>query len=315
MALLDRIFESETKCTFGHDEPLRRWSDKIVYKRAPIRQISLEVGRDRIQKTDYIQGDAFQVEKRTVFAKGWLPLCAEGQIARPGDFLALSVGGWSVVAVRDKKGAVRVLRNACRHQNMPVVGTPPSGQCETFRCRFHGWTFDLQGKFVSAPPPVAPADPSPGANDLQSLPVRISNGLVFFAVDPVSTGFFPPGFDQPYSGTLVTDIACNWKVCVEHLLGNQGTSEPEFAWFWPLMVVRQSGPVVLVEQVVPHTFLRTKLFTHLFGGTVEAQKISANVTKEACEQLQAERAAGAPANGSALLAQFHKTLDEAYGSS
>ena len=109
-------------------------------------------------------------------------------------------------------------------------------------------------------------------------------GLVFFAIEGASSGFFPPDPGQPYSGTIVTDIACNWKVCIEHLLGSQGTSEPEFAWFWPLLVVRRSGPVVLVEQVVPHTFLRTKLFTHVFGGAVEAQKFSAASSKEACER-------------------------------
>ena len=288
--------------------------DKIVYKLFRFCQISRKLGSVRIQTTDYTQGDAFQTEKRSVFAKGWLPLCAEGQIAAPGDFLALSVGGWSVIAARDQEGAVRVLRNACRHQNMPVAGTP-SGHCETFRCRFHGWTYDLQGKFLSAPPPVAPADRTPGAHDLQSLPVRALNGLVFFAVEQVSTGFFPPALDQPYSGTIVTDIGCNWKVCVEHLLGNQDTSEPEFAWFWPLMVVRRSGPVVLVGQVVPHTFLRTKLFSHVFGGAIEAQRFSADATKEACERLQAERANGTPAHGSALLAQFHQALGEAYAGS
>src|SRR5438477_5458648 len=135
---------------------------------------------------DYSQGDAFQAEKRTVFSAEWLPLCAAGQLARGGDYVSATVGGWGVVGVRDKEGAVRVLRNACRHQNMQVVGTP-SGNCETFRCRFHGWTYDLQGRFLSAPPPVAPADPTPGANDLVSLPVRMLHGLVFFAVDPVST--------------------------------------------------------------------------------------------------------------------------------
>ena len=249
-----------------------------------------------------------------MFSVGWLPLCAEGQIAKPGDFLPLAVGGWSVVAARDRESAVRVLRNACRHQNMPVVGPAP-GNCESFRCRFHGWTYDLQGRFLAAPPPVAPTDPSPGASDLPSLQVRVLNGLVFFAIDHVSTGFFPPDPGQPYSGTIVTDIACNWKVCVEHLLRTQEVSEPEFAWFWPLMVVRRSGPVVLVEQVVPHTFLRTRLFSHVFGGAVEAQKFSAAGTKEACERLQAERAAGAPAQGSALLAQFHQRLDEVYAGS
>ena len=104
---------------------------------------------------DYAQGDAFQAEKRTIFSADWLPVCAEAQIPNPGDFVSLTVGGWSLIAVRDQTGVVRVLRNMCRHQNMPVVSTP-GGQCENFRCRFHGWTFDLKGKFLGAPPPVAP---------------------------------------------------------------------------------------------------------------------------------------------------------------
>jgi nitrite reductase/ring-hydroxylating ferredoxin subunit len=288
--------------------------EKIVYKISGIGQIASVSGRIRIQTTDYTQGEAFQAEKRTVFSRGWLPLCAEGQIARPGDFLAQSVGGWSVLGVRDKEGAVRVLRNACRHQNMPVAGQP-AGNCESFRCRFHGWTYDLQGRFLSAPPPVAPADTSPGVNDLPALPVRRMASLVFFAVDEVSSGFFPPDPGQPYSGTIVTDIASNWKVCMEHLLGNQGSSEPEFAWFWPLLVVRRSGPVVLVEQVVPHTFLRTRLFTHIFGGALEAQKFAVEAIKVDCERQQMERASGTPAGGGALVAQFHQQLAEAYAGS
>src|SRR5438128_1683968 len=76
-----------------------------------------------MKAADYSQGDAFQAEKRTIFSAGWLPLCAEAQIGKPGDFLAATVGGWGVVGVRGQDGAVRVLRNACRHQNMQVLRT------------------------------------------------------------------------------------------------------------------------------------------------------------------------------------------------
>jgi len=72
---------------------------------------------------------------------------------------------------------------------------------------------------------------------------------------------------------------------------------------------------VLFEQVVPHTFLRTKLFTHVFGGAVEAQKLSTAAIKDACEAAQKERADGTPAQGSVLVAQFHQQLDEAYAGS
>jgi hypothetical protein len=187
---------------------------------------------------------------------------------------------------------------------MPVA-SQPAGTCESFRCRFHGWTYDLEGKFLSAPPPVAPTDTLPGANDLQALPARQAAGLVFFAMEEGAAGTLPTDPGQAYSGTAVIDIACNWKVCVEHLLG----SEP--AWFPSLLTVRRSGAAVLIDQVVPHTFLRTKLFTHVYGGAAEAR----TGIKEACERLQAERANGTPAQGGALVAAFHRQLDEAYAGS
>jgi phenylpropionate dioxygenase-like ring-hydroxylating dioxygenase large terminal subunit len=257
---------------------------------------------------EYSQGDAFQTEKRTVFSTQSLPLCAEGQLAKPGDFVSATVGGWSVFAVRDKEGAVRVLRNACRHQNMQVVGTP-SGSCETFRCRFHGWTYDLQGRFVSAPPPVAPKDAQSSDLHLASLPSTTASGIIFFSLagppSPADVGVLPA-----YGGTLVTDIACNWKVLVEHLLAEH-TPSADFTWAWPLLAVRRAGAVTIMQQIVPHTFLRTRLFTHVFGGSIDDTKQAAVSIKHVCETLQADRAAGKPAIGGMLVDDFHRRLAEA----
>src|SRR5260221_626171 len=188
---------------------------------------------------DYSQGDAFQAEKRTIFSREWLPVCAEAQVAQPGDYFTETVGGWGVVAVRDPAGAVHVLRNACRHQNMPVVGTS-AGTCESFRCRFHGWTYDLGGKFLSAPPPVAPAAPTSPEHDLPSLATASGGGMLFFSLgEPAALprlGALPADL-PPYGGTISTDIACNWKVAVEHLLGEQRAGSRDFSWHWPLLAL------------------------------------------------------------------------------
>jgi phenylpropionate dioxygenase-like ring-hydroxylating dioxygenase large terminal subunit len=262
-----------------------------------------------MKSQDYSQGDAFQAEKRTVFSTQSLPLCAEGQLAKAGDFVSATVGGWSVFAVRDKEGAVRVLRNACRHQNMQVVGTP-SGTCETFRCRFHGWTYDLQGRFVSAPPPVAPKDAQSPDLHLVSLPSTIASGIVFFSLagspEPADVGML-----SVYGGTLATDIACNWKVLVEHLLAEH-TPSADFTWAWPLLAVRRAGAVTIMEQVVPHTFLRTRLFTHVFGASVDDSRQAAATIKHVCETLQADRVGGKPAVEGTLVDDFHRRLAEAY---
>lgn len=256
---------------------------------------------------DYTQGDAFQIEKRTVFSSEWLPLCAEAQLARSGDFVAATVGGWSVVGARDKQGDVRVLRNACRHQNMQVVGAP-SGNCETFRCRFHGWTYDLQGRFLAAPPPVAPKEVTSELN-LAALPTRAASGVVFFSLSPPAVPATPIDAPAAYGGTLVTDIACNWKVCVEHLLAEH-TPSADFAWLWPLLAIRRAGAITIMEQVAPYTFLRTRLLTHVFGAAAGEHRQSALTIKHVCENLQAERAAGVAAVDSPLVASFHAKLAE-----
>jgi phenylpropionate dioxygenase-like ring-hydroxylating dioxygenase large terminal subunit len=262
-----------------------------------------------MKSEDYSQGEAFQAEKRTVFSAESLPLCAAGQLAKPGDFVSATIGGWGVVAVRDREGAVRVLRNACRHQNMQVVGAP-AGNCEAFRCRFHGWTYDLQGRFLSAPPPVAPRDAQSPDLHMAVLPSGIASSLVFFSlaatVAPVDAGPLPA-----YGGTLTTEIACNWKVCVEHLLAEHVPS-PDFTWAWPLLAVRRAGSVTIIEQIVPHTFLRTRLLTHVFGQAVDDFKQSAGTIKHVCENLQADRAAGKQAVDGALVDAFHRQLGEAY---
>ena len=258
----------------------------------------------------YSQGDAFQAEKRTIFSSEWLPLCAEGQLAKPGDFLSATVGGWGVFGVRDKEATVRVLRNACRHQNMQVVGTP-SGNCETFRCRFHGWTYDLQGRFLGAPPPVAPRDPQSPDLHLASLATSLASGIVFFSLAAPAA---PPDLGGPlpaYGGTLATEIACNWKVCVEHLLAEHTPSD-DFRWHWPLLALRRAGAVAIIEQVVPHTFLRTRLLTHVFGSSPDGYKQAAATIKHVCERLQADRNEGKPATDSALVAAFHRRLADAY---
>lgn len=261
---------------------------------------------------DYSQGDAFQAEKRSVFGAGWLPVCATGQVPKAGDFQSVTVGGWSVVAIRDGDGALSVLRNSCRHQNMQVVGTP-SGNCQNLRCRFHGWNYDLRGRFQSAPPHFAPPATQTD-RDLISLATAEVQELLFFSLEAPAA---PPALEllPAYGGTLVTDIACNWKAVAEHLLGGpEGAGD--VAWLPPLLALRRAGTATIVEQIVPHTFLRTRLFTHVHGGSVEGQRAAAEATKQACETLQADRVAGKMAVGdSSALAALHRTLEEAYAGS
>jgi len=80
---------------------------------------------------------------------------------------------------------------------------------------------------------------------------------------------------------------------------------PDFGWHWPLLAVRRAGAMTIMEQVVPHTFLRTRLLTHVFGGSPDDHKQSTATIKHVCERLQADRNEGRPAIASPLVIAFH----------
>src|SRR5215471_6632632 len=192
--------------------------------------------------THYTSGDAFQQEKRMVFAAGWLPLAVLGQLAAPGSFVSATIGGWPAFVARGKDGELRAFRNTCRHKGMMVV-EQPTGRCDTFRCRYHGWTYGLDGRFHEAPAPVAPTDPASLAHHLESLRLECWRAVVFvsLATEPAPGNYgtlesavaaYGPGFGE-YATSITTDIACNWKAYLEHSLTDRAA-----AWQWPLIVVR-----------------------------------------------------------------------------
>jgi hypothetical protein len=158
-----------------------------------------------------------------------------------------------------------------------------------------------------APPPVAPSDPAADLS-LQPMATMREAGLLFFSVGAPTVA---PGVGPlpAYGGTLSTDITCNWKVVVEHLLGERPDDAPDFAWHWPLLAVRRAGALAIVEQIMPQTFLRTRLLTHVFGGAAEEHKAAAGTIKHICETLQADRAAGVMSDDQgALLTDFRRVL-------
>ena len=278
------------------------------------------------QTAAYNEGEAFQVEKRTVFAAEWLPIAFGSQIPAAGDYTANAVGGWPVFALRGADDAVRTFRNACRHKNMQVV-EKPGGRCTELRCRYHGWTYDLAGRFVTAPAPVAPADPASASVHLREVGTAILRDIVLFtlAVAPTSPSLGDVdeiiarelGDASPrYAGCATSEIGCNWKTYIEHALC--ACDDPP-AWCWPLLLSRAASGRRGRRAGVPRTFLRTRVVRHLLvpacntESTVELLQADADATKAACEVP-----AGRPRRRNvrtaqrAAIVEFHARLDAAY---
>ncbi|MGH7805915.1 MAG: aromatic ring-hydroxylating oxygenase subunit alpha, partial [Candidatus Binatia bacterium] len=75
--------------------------------------------------------------------------CASAALPTAGSYVAREALGASLVAVRGTDGRVRAFRNACRHRGTELVGG--SGCAKAFVCRYHAWTYGLDGRLITAP--------------------------------------------------------------------------------------------------------------------------------------------------------------------
>ncbi|MDQ3206374.1 MAG: aromatic ring-hydroxylating dioxygenase subunit alpha [Pseudomonadota bacterium] len=175
-------------------------------------------------------------DRAVVFDRAWQLVAHVCQLRNPGDHVVADCAGLPVIAVRGDDGSgapgeIRVFHNVCRHRAGPIA-TCDGLAARSLRCRYHGWTYGLDGVLRSAPEMAA----APGFDvrevRLPQLSVRVWQGLVFVAVDePTAPDFdaFVDGIDARlgierglarygHHHRLGYDVACNWKVYVDNYL-------------------------------------------------------------------------------------------------
>jgi nitrite reductase/ring-hydroxylating ferredoxin subunit len=258
----------------------------------------------------YTQGERFQIEKRRLFARAWLPFCAAGQLAGPGRFVNHALGGWPIVAIRGADGIARAFRNVCKHQGMPVV-EQPTGQCDALRCRYHGWTYDLAGALVAAPPQVAPEDPGAPIHRLAALTLHEHDGIIQVR-EPAPDGA-PPELGsrgRDFVEALSIDADANWKSVVEWQL-----ADPAWHYVWPLAFVAERGVPRIVRQIVPRSFTRTRLVDLVFGAITERDALLADQRRAqlGAQSVQQARAAGDGGAAVSTVEAFRRRVAEIGG--
>src|SRR5438067_11696625 len=90
-----------------------------------------------------------QRERRRIFARSWQYGGRAAQVAQPGSYLATDAGGIPVLVTRDRDGALHAFLNVCRHRG--AVLTDGCGERATIQCRYHAWTYELDGSLRTAP--------------------------------------------------------------------------------------------------------------------------------------------------------------------
>ncbi|EPS29316.1 hypothetical protein PDE_04265 [Penicillium oxalicum 114-2] len=98
----------------------------------------------------YTAPEVFQLERRAIFSRQWLLTTHSQRFSKTGDWVRLDIAGFNILLTRDKDGTVNAFHNVCRHRAFPVV-TEDRGTSRIFSCKYHGWSYGLNGKLAKAP--------------------------------------------------------------------------------------------------------------------------------------------------------------------
>ncbi len=97
----------------------------------------------------YLAEDVFQADLRLIFARHWIFVGHEPEVAEPGDVLAIRIGDAPILVLRDDDGEVRAFHNVCRHRGAQLVADGRA-QVGNLVCRYHTWTYGLDGRLLFA---------------------------------------------------------------------------------------------------------------------------------------------------------------------
>jgi PAH dioxygenase large subunit len=103
------------------------------------------VSRQRI-----FSDESYERELDEVFAGSWLFVGHESEIPAPGDYVTRKMAADPVVVVRALSGEIRVLLNSCAHRGTQLCRADV-GNTSHFRCMYHGWTYDTDGRLRGVP--------------------------------------------------------------------------------------------------------------------------------------------------------------------
>jgi choline monooxygenase len=188
-------------------------------------------------------------------------------IPQAGDHIERTSFGVPLFAVRGHDGRARVFRNACRHRGLALVEGP--GCVHALVCRYHGWTYRLDGAVSHVPHPDAFPDLDGATRGLVEVDSREVDGLIVIgplqssatdsqrlrsdaAMMALADGSAWRDKLLPAERLVYADSTArpmNWKVLVEQFLEGYHIRSTHKTTFYPI----QYDDLNVVEAFGPNT--------------------------------------------------------------
>jgi phenylpropionate dioxygenase-like ring-hydroxylating dioxygenase large terminal subunit len=174
----------------------------------------------------YVSQAYARAENEKLWAKVWQDACREEEIPNVGDYVTYDILDESILIVRSAPGKISAYYNVCQHRGRRL--TEGCGQARAFRCKFHGWSWGLDGKntFVLDPEDWGKCL-TPDNIRLKEVKVDTWGGWVWINMDPNCEplrDYLEPGASMlamfeldkmRYRWRQWLYFPCNWKTALE----------------------------------------------------------------------------------------------------
>lgn len=168
------------------------------------------------------------IEHQCIFENSWQLVGHISQLENTGDQLIAKIGRVPIVVVRNQNQQLKAFHNVCRHRAGPVATKNCNNK--VLRCKYHGWTYNLDGQLKTAPEMQSTANFDVCQYQLPEARLEQWQGFIFVCISKT-----PPPFSDLINSISNTikpiDISkmsfshrdefvidCNWKVYMDNYL-------------------------------------------------------------------------------------------------
>jgi len=180
-----------------------------------------------LSREAYCDDAVYAEERQRIFRSCWHYVGATDQLKGSGDYLTDCLGEAQVLVCNAGDDGLQAFLNVCLHRCHEVAAG--HGTAASLRCRYHGWTYSLNGRLLRAPG----WSPNDGESPrLHTLPLARWGPLVFICpgepripfdewFEPIAHSLTEMGLDADcleFERRDPWSFRANWKVGIENFL-------------------------------------------------------------------------------------------------
>jgi Rieske 2Fe-2S family protein len=179
-----------------------------------------------LEQAFYTSPEIFDLDIEAIFFRTWIYVGVEPDVPDEGDVMVVDIGRASILILRDDDGGIRAFHNVCRHRGARLIHDPKASVGKLV-CKYHAWTYDLDGKLLRAEHMGEGFDTS--CHGLKPVHLRSVEGLLFICladeppadIDEMAAKMGPYLAPHDVRNTKVahqTDLIehGNWKITMEN---------------------------------------------------------------------------------------------------